>query len=60
MEDNRALVDAGVEDILVIEFIRNLPYDFLDHILEGDDATGAAVLIHDHGEVHLHGLEIAQ
>ena len=53
------LVDAGVQDVLVIEFIGDVADNLLDDVLEGDDAAGA-VLVHDDGEVDLHALEIPQ
>ena len=58
LKDDRVLIDPRVQDVLVVEFIRDVADDFLDDILEGHEATRSAVLVHDNGEVDLHALEI--
>ena len=39
--------------LLVVVFVLNVAHDGLEQILHGDEALGAAVLVHDDGDLHL-------
>ncbi len=44
--------------LLEVELVADLADQLLEHVLEGDEPRGAAVLVDDDGEVHVLGLHL--
>ena len=60
LEDKRVLIQTCKGAFVIVILVVNLADDFLDDVLHGDNAAGAAELIDHNGYVHLVPLEVAQ
>ena len=55
-----ALVDPFEETFLFVELVFDLADDLLEHVLEGDQTCGAAVLVDHHGHMDALGAELLE
>ena len=60
LEDVRVIRQLGVLQLFLIIFVAYLANDFLQYVLKGDDAAGAAIFINDDGHVYLVRLKLLQ
>ena len=60
LKDKRIGVDTHIAFLVLVVLIVDFADDFLQNILQGDDAAGAAELIDDDGYMYLVLLKLAQ